>query len=71
MTVEGMYFDELSKIRVLQPEVLTQTEELKEECKQFVDSTLNSTSLHVNRLACITYILRTEITQCSHKHNSI
>lgn len=32
-----MYFDELSKIRVLQPEVLTQTEELKEECKQFVD----------------------------------
>lgn len=42
MSVEGMYFDELSKIRVLQPEVLTQTEELKEECKQFVDSKLNA-----------------------------
>ena len=40
MSVEGMYFDELSKIRVLQPEVLTQTEELREECKQFVDSKL-------------------------------
>ena len=41
-----MYFDELSKIRVLQPEVLTQTEELKEECKQFVDSKLNPTGLN-------------------------
>ena len=38
MSVEGMYFDELSKIRVLQPEVLSETEELKDECKQFVDS---------------------------------
>jgi len=37
-SMEGIYFDELSKIRVLQPEVLTQTEELKDECKQFVDS---------------------------------
>lgn len=44
-----MYFDELSKIRVLQPEVLTQTEELKEECKQFVDSKLNNTSVTFTR----------------------
>lgn len=34
----GFHFDELSKIRVLEPEVYQQTQELKEECKDFVDS---------------------------------
>lgn len=34
----GFHFDELSKIRVLEPEVYQQTQELKEECKEFVDS---------------------------------
>lgn len=34
----GLYFDELNKIRVLEPEVAQQTVELKDECKQFVDS---------------------------------
>ncbi|KAK4319206.1 hypothetical protein Pmani_009833 [Petrolisthes manimaculis] len=33
----GLYFDELNKIRVLEPEVAQQTLELKDECKQFVD----------------------------------
>ncbi|KAK3587278.1 hypothetical protein CHS0354_034424 [Potamilus streckersoni] len=33
----GLHFDELNKIRVLEPEVSTQTNELKEECKEFVD----------------------------------
>lgn len=36
----GLHFDELNKIRVLEPEVQTQTSELKEECKEFVDSKL-------------------------------
>ena len=36
----GLHFDELNKIRVLEPEVATQTRELKEECKEFVDSKL-------------------------------
>ena len=33
----GIYFDEMSKVRVLEPEVRQQTEELKSECKNFVD----------------------------------
>ena len=36
----GLHFDELNKIRVLEPEVAQQTNELKEECKDFVDSRL-------------------------------
>ena len=41
MTVEqqtGIYFDDLSKVRVLEPEIAQQTQELKTECKDFVDS---------------------------------
>ena len=34
----GLHFDELNKLRVLDPEVTQQTTELKEECKDFVDS---------------------------------
>lgn len=34
----GLHFDELNKIRVLEPDVAQQTRELKEECKDFVDS---------------------------------
>lgn len=34
----GLHFDELNKLRVLDPEVTQQTIELKEECKEFVDS---------------------------------
>ncbi|XP_062815903.1 intraflagellar transport protein 20 homolog [Anolis carolinensis] len=33
----GLHFDELNKLRVLDPEVSQQTVELKEECKIFVD----------------------------------
>ncbi|GAB5580750.1 intraflagellar transport protein 20 homolog [Prionailurus iriomotensis] len=33
----GLHFDELNKLRVLDPEVTQQTTELKEECKDFVD----------------------------------
>ena len=34
----GLHFDELNKIRVLEPEIATQTNELKEETKEFLDS---------------------------------
>lgn len=37
---EGLYFDELSKIRLLDTEKLEQTEELREQCKVFVESKL-------------------------------
>lgn len=33
----GFYFDELNKLRVLEPDVSQSTTELKEECKEFVD----------------------------------
>ncbi|XP_040929405.1 intraflagellar transport protein 20 homolog isoform X1 [Betta splendens] len=33
----GFYFDELNKLRVLEPDVSQKTLELKEECKEFVD----------------------------------
>ena len=35
---EGFHFDELSKIRVIDPQAAAQTEALKDECKEFVDS---------------------------------
>eukprot|EP00043_Microstomoeca_roanoka_P025613 m.9243 g.9243 ORF g.9243 m.9243 type:complete len:171 (+) comp5677_c0_seq1:129-641(+) len=37
MTVAGMQFDELSKIRVLDPEMHEQTENLGEECRAFLE----------------------------------
>ncbi|XP_053729128.1 intraflagellar transport protein 20 homolog [Synchiropus splendidus] len=33
----GFYFDEVNKLRALDPEVSQKTSELKEECKEFVD----------------------------------
>lgn len=33
----GLHFDELNKLRVLDPDVSQKTTELKEECKDFVD----------------------------------
>ncbi|XP_022200175.1 intraflagellar transport protein 20 homolog [Nilaparvata lugens] len=35
LTKSGLYFDELNKIRVLEPEISVKTNELKEECKDF------------------------------------
>ncbi|XP_032823520.1 intraflagellar transport protein 20 homolog [Petromyzon marinus] len=32
----GLHFDELSKLRLLEPEAAQQTGELREECKEFV-----------------------------------
>lgn len=37
----GFHFDELNKVRVLEPEIGQQTQELKEECKEFVGSKSN------------------------------
>jgi len=36
--LEGFHYDELSKIRVIDPAIAGDTSELKEECKEFVDS---------------------------------
>lgn len=37
---KGYHFDELSKIRVVEPETANNTQELKENCKEFVESKL-------------------------------
>ena len=34
----GLHFDELNKIRVLDPDAAQETTELKEECHEFVES---------------------------------
>lgn len=34
----GLYLDEINKIRLFEPEKAQQTNELKDECKEFVDS---------------------------------
>lgn len=34
----GLHFDDLNKLRVLDPESAQQTSELKEECQEFVTS---------------------------------
>ena len=34
----GMFFDDLYKIRVLEPEISQQTTDLKDECHEFVTS---------------------------------
>lgn len=36
----GLFFDELNKIRVVEPDISTETEELQSECKEFVESTI-------------------------------
>jgi hypothetical protein len=36
--IEGFHYDELSKIKVIDPLIAGETTELKEECKEFVDS---------------------------------
>lgn len=38
LTKYGVYIDDLSKIRVLEPEAANQTNKLKEECQSFVSS---------------------------------
>jgi intraflagellar transport protein 20 len=34
----GLYFDELNKIRVFEPEAAQQTQALKENCQEFLES---------------------------------
>lgn len=38
VTKDGLYIDELSKVRILEPEVAHETSELKEQCRDFVGS---------------------------------
>ena len=48
----GLYFDELNKIRVLEPDVSQQTTELKDECKDFVDG-MNSIIYGTNHASLV------------------
>jgi intraflagellar transport protein 20 len=44
LSYAGLYLDDLNKIRLLEPESAQQTNELKDECKDFVDSNFHSQS---------------------------
>lgn len=67
----GFYFDELNKLRVLEPDVSQKTSELKEECKEFVDSKHrifyhppHPPSSVINRSQCVVFFFfLTEIGQ--------
>ena len=36
----GLHFDDLNKIRVLEPEIAQQTTNLKDECQEFISSNI-------------------------------
>ena len=63
--VPGLYFDELSKIRVLESEASAQNNELKEECQDFVESEVvnHITSLHPLRCILHCLVLMGELIQ--------
>lgn len=46
----GVYIDDLSKIRVLEPETASQTNKLKDECESFVSSKLFTTRVSRHRI---------------------
>ena len=41
----GLFLDDLAKVRVLEPEVASQTDKLREECQNFVTSELSKDAL--------------------------
>ncbi|XP_006569307.1 intraflagellar transport protein 20 homolog isoform X2 [Apis dorsata] len=45
----GIYIDDLSKIRVLEPEVANQTNKLKEECKNFISKIIDQIANEVEK----------------------
>ena len=55
--VDGFYYDELSKVRVVEPDTAEQTQELKDECKEFVESEWKPAALwsNTNSLALVHY----------------
>lgn len=48
LTKYGIYIDDLSKIRVLEPEAANQTNKLKDECQNFVSSKLRWLAVSTN-----------------------
>ena len=69
----GFHFDELNKVRVLEPEISQQTQELKEECKEFVDSKselflrkMCEAKLKKLFLICAVSVLRLQKTSLTH-----
>lgn len=59
----GLYFDDLNKIRVLDPEASQKTNLLKDECKEYVNSKYSSFNdfefcykIQLNGLSCLRQI---------------
>lgn len=57
--LDGFHYDELSKIKVIDPVIATDTAELKEECKEFVErEILNNAHLRLHlRCLCLHYFV--------------
>lgn len=70
----GLHFDELNKLRVLDPDVSQKTTELKEECKDFVDSKFipvsSDTHSELSRyLRAVTFLFfLVSLSQCHYTH---
>ena len=48
LTNAGLHFDDLNKLRILEPDTSQNTTELKEECQEFVDSKLTRLPIKQN-----------------------
>ncbi|KAF7244363.1 hypothetical protein EYD10_09418 [Varanus komodoensis] len=55
----SLHFDELNKLRVLDPEVSQQTVELKEECKIFVDKVAEFKKIVNNHIELVDQLAKT------------
>lgn len=44
----NIYFDEVDKVRIIDPEVSQKTNDLKDECKIYVESNLTATYPYVS-----------------------
>ena len=51
----GLHFDDLNKLRVIEPETAQQTAELKDQCQEFVDSKLLCINLKIESIYMIYY----------------
>ncbi len=49
----GLFIDDENKIRLIDPERVTDSAELRDECKDFIDSTHYISSLIIFSILCI------------------
>ncbi|XP_077280767.1 intraflagellar transport 20 isoform X2 [Temnothorax americanus] len=70
LTKYGVYIDDLSKIRVLEPEAANQTNKLKEECQSFVSSINLGEVRGTGTIASTTRFLKEDRTGTARNHRT-